>query len=189
MEMNPWVSLVISVVAGLIVSVLIWMIKHKDRLISSLSAWTRRGIKVIYIAVPRDAKTTSLWLYLCGEEKNWLFPNTSDKDRNSHFLAMKPIHHDLNGCSDEIMAKWEEMPVEPLCDWIKEHPHHLVQLIGESKVLFTFNVANNDEMVIVSNSFKFKDELAECLKKYEVKDFKRETKGNKRWKIEPRYPT
>lgn len=166
------------------------MIKNKDRLKSTLSKWTRRGIKVIYIAVPRDAKTTTLWLYLCGEEKSWLFPNTSDKDRNSHFLAMKPIYYDSDGHRDEeYMAKWERMDVQPLCNWIREHPYHLVQLTGESKGLFTFNVEDNDELVIVPDSFKFKDERTKCLKKYEVKYFKGAAQANDRWKIESRYPT
>ena len=113
-----------------------------------------------------------------------------DKDHNSYFLAMKPVDYLLDGCrDDEIMAKWEQMLVTPLYDWMKEHPGHLVQLAGESKVLLIFSVADDDERVIVHDSFKFKDELDECLKKYKVKYRKRETEAHNRWKIEPRYPT
>ena len=187
--MNFWESLVITVVGGLIVAGITAIIKNRGRLRRTLSEWTRRGIKVIYIAIPRDAKTISLWLYLCGEEKSRLFPNTSDKDHNSYFLAMKPVDYLPDGCrDDEIMAKWEQMPVTPLHDWMKEHPGHLVQLAGESKVLLTFSVTDNDETVIFYDLFKFKDELNECLKKYKVKYRKRETEAPNRWKIEPRYP-
>ena len=165
-------------------------IKSKGSLRRTLSEWTCRGIKVIYIAVPRDAQTTTLWLYLCGEEKSWLFPNISDKDRNSHFLAMKPIYYDSDGHQDEkYMAKWEQMDVQPLCDWIKEHPGDLVQLSGKSKVQFKLNNEDNDEAVIVHDSFKFKDELDECLKKYKVKYFRGEVEARNIWKIEPRHPT
>ena len=181
--LNP---LVIGIMATLIGSGLIAIIKNKNDLRSTFSEWTRRGIKVIYIVVPRDAKTTSLWLYLCGEEESWLFPNTSDRDRNSYFLAMKPIDYDSYGRRDEYMAKWKQMDVEPLCDWIKEHPDHLVQLTGESKVLLAFSVVDNEETAIVHDSFKFKDELGECLKKYKVNYFKGEAQVNDRWKIECR---
>ena len=168
------IPIVTTVVGGLIVAGIIARIKSKGSLRRTLSEWTCRGIKVIYIAVPRDVQTTTLWLYLCGEEKSWLFPNISDKDCNSHFLAMKPIYYDSDGHQDEeYMAKWEQMDVQPLCDWIKEHPHHLVQLTGKSKTLFTFNIADNDKLAIARDSFKFKDERTECLKKYEVKYFKR----------------
>ena len=187
--MNFWESLVITVAGGLIVVGITAIIKNRGRLRRTLSEWTRRGIKVIYIAIPPDAKTISLWLYLCGEEKSWLFPNTSGKNRRSYFLAMKPIYYDSHGYRDEYMAKWEQMDVEPLCDGIKKYPDYLVQLAGESKVLLTFSVTDNDETVIVRDSFKFKDELDECRKKYKVKYRKRETEACNRWKIEPRYPT
>ena len=186
-SMDSLNSLVIGIMATLIGSWLIAIMRRKDWLRKTFSEWNRRGITVIYIAIPCDAKTTSLWLYLCGEEESLLFPDT--KDRNSHFLAMKPIDYLPNGCRDEIMAKWERMLVKPLCDWIKEHPNHLVQLVRESQVLLTFNVTDNDETVIVHDSFKFKDELDECLKKYKVKYCKRETEARNRWEIEPRYPT
>ncbi len=166
--LNP---LVIGIMATLIGSGLIAIIKNKNDLRSTFSEWTRRGIKVIYIVVPRDPETTSLWLYLCGEEKSWLFPNTFDKNRNSYFLAMKRIPYDEQG--------WQQMYIEPLCDRIKEHPGHLVQLTGESKVL-------NDEAVIVSDPFRFKDELSECLKKYKVKYCKGTFETCNRWKIECR---
>ena len=191
--MNPLESLieiVATVVGGLIVAAIIAIIKNKGRLRRTLSKWTRRGIKAIYIQVPRDEKTTTLWLYLCGEEKSWLFPNISDKDCNSHFLAMKPIYYDPDGHRDEkYIAKWEQMDVQPLCDWMKEHPDHLVQLTGESKVLFAFSVADNDEMLTNCPRLIFKDELNECSKKYKIKYFRRLPKVIDRWKIEPRYPT
>lgn len=184
------IPIITTVVGGLIVAGIIAKIKNNGSLRKTLSEWTCRGIKVIYIAVPRDEKTTTLWLYLCGEEKSWLFPNISDKDCNSYFLAMKPIYYDSDGHRDEeYMAKWNQMDVQPLCDWIKEHPGHLVQLTGESKVLFAFSVADNDETLIVRDSFKFKDELDECLKKYKIKYFRRPPNAIDRWKIEPRYPT
>ena len=172
------IPIVATVVGGLIVTGIIAMIKNKGRLRSTLSEWTRRGILAIYIAVPRDANTTTLWLYLCGEEKSWLFPNTSDKNHNSYFLAMKSV-------CDEI-PKWKQMDVQPLCDWIKEYPVHLVQLNGVSKVLLAFSAADNDETVIVRDSFKFKDELSKCLKKYKVKYLKGKTEARNRWKIECR---
>ena len=187
--MDLWVSLAIGIVATLIGSWIIRMKEDKSQFRKALSKWTRRGIKVIYITISRYEETT-LWLYLCGEEKSWLFPNTSDKDRNSYFLAMKPVDYLPDGCrDDEIMAKWEQMPVTPLHDWMKKHPGHLVQLTGESKVLLIFSVADDDERVIIHDSFKFKGELDECLKKYKVKYYKRETEARNRWKIEPRYPT
>ena len=187
--MNVWVSLAIGIIATLIGSWIIRTKENKGQLRRALSKWTRRGVKVIYIEVQRNADTTSLWLYLCGEEKSWLLRNTSDKDGNSYFLAMKPIYYDSHDHRDEYMAKWEQMDVQPLCDWIKENPVHLVQLSGESKVQFKLNDVDNNEGVIVHDSFKFKDELDECLKKYKVKYHKRETEARNRWKIEPRYPT
>ena len=163
--MNLLESLVMPIVVGLALIGLNAIIKNRGRLRSTFSEWTRRGIKVIYIKAPCEENATSLWLYLCGEEESRLFPNTSDKNRNSHFLAMKPIYYDSDGHQDEYMAKWEQMDVQPLRDWIKEHPGHLVQLTGESKVLFRFNDWDNDEAVIVSDSFKFKDELNTFAKK------------------------
>ena len=186
--MNFWLSLAIGIMATLIGSGLIAIIQKKGWLGRTFSKWNRRGILTIYIAVPRDGKTTTLWLYLCGEEKSWLFPNTSGKNRRSYFLAMKPIYYDSHGHPDEYMAKWEQMDVGPLCDGMKKYPDHLVQLAGESKVLLTFSGTDNDETVIVHDSFKFKDELNECIKKYKVKYRKRETEARNRWKIEPRYP-
>ena len=187
--MDSLSSLAIGIMATLIGSGLIAIIRKKDWLRKIFSKWNRRGITVIYIAVSRYEETT-LWLYLCGEEKSWLFPDTSDdKNRNSYFLAMKRVDYLPNGCrDDEIMATWEQMLVTPLHDWMKKHPDHLVQLVGESQVVLTFNVTDNDETVIVRDSLKFRDELTECLKKYKVKYSKTEVEG-KRWKIKPRYPT
>ena len=179
--MDFWNSLTIGIMATLIGSGLIAIIKNKNNLRSTLSEWTRRGILIIYIPVPRDAQDTTLWLYLCGEEKSWLFPNIGDKNHNSCFLAMKSV------C--DAIPKWKQMDVQPLCDWIKEYPVYLVQLNGISKVLLAFSAIDNDETVIIPGSFKFKDELDECLKKYKIKYFRRSPNTIDRWKMESRYPT
>lgn len=65
----------------------------------------------------------------------------------------------------------------------------LVQLNGISKVFLAFSAIDNDETVIIPGSFKFKDELDECLKKYKIKYFRRSSNTIDRWKMESRYPT
>ena len=69
----------------------------------------------------------------------------------------------------------------------KEPFPYLAQLVGEYKFRFRFN-SDDDEPIIVSDSFKLKTELTECLKKYRIKYVKKAAKPVDRWKIKNRYP-
>ena len=165
------------------------IVKNWEWIKNTLAEWTRRGVKVIYIWVSYDnQETTSLNLYLCGEEKSWLFSDLSEKNRSSHILAIKTVHYNpsYNSYSDrgDIMAEWESQCVRPL----SEEPFPaLIQLVGESKFRLGF-YSDNDEPIIVPDSFKLKTERAECLKKYRIKYVKKATEAIGRWKIKNRYP-
>ena len=66
----------IFIIAALvtILSGIFWVLKNWEWIKNILAEWTRRGIKIIYVLVSYDnQETTSLNLYLCGEEKSWLF--------------------------------------------------------------------------------------------------------------------
>ena len=71
------IFLIVGLVAGLIT--IFWgtvkFFKNKEWIKNTLAECTRRGIKVIYVLVGshNDLGTTSLHLYLCGEETSWLF--------------------------------------------------------------------------------------------------------------------
>ena len=151
---------------------------------------TRHGIKVIYVWVSHDNQgTTNLYFYLCGEEKSWLFSDSSEKNRDSYILAIKGLHYDTSydSWSDrgDTMAEWESQLVRPLSE---EQFPALVQLVGESKFRFGF-YSDNDKPKIVSDLFKLKTEMSKCLKKYRIKYVKKAAKLIDRWKITNRYPT
>ena len=69
----------------------------------------------------------------------------------------------------------------------KEQYPYLVQLVGEYKFRLEFR-SNDDKMIIVRDSFKFKKELTECLKKYRIKYIKKASEATGRWKIKNRHP-
>ncbi|MCG8622637.1 MAG: hypothetical protein MJE68_11665, partial [Proteobacteria bacterium] len=150
----------------------------------------RRGIKVIYVLVSyrNHNETVSLNLYLCGEEKSWLFSGSAPKNRDSYILAIKEVHYgpSYDIYSDrEDWAEWTAQLIRPLSE---EPLPALVELVGESRFRFKFH-GDNSETTIFSNSFKFKKELSECLKKYRIKYVKKNLKPIGRWKIKNRYPT
>ncbi len=182
---------VVYILAALftILSGIFGIVKNWNRIRTTLAEWTRRGIKVIYILVSQNNKgTVFLNLYLCGEEKSWLFSDLCDKNSDSHILAIKELHYDplYDSYSDrEDWAEWMSQLVRPLSE---EPLPALVQLVGKSRFRFKFH-SDNDEPIIFSNSFKFKKELAECLRKYRIKYVKKAANPINRWKIKNRYPT
>ena len=191
MEQTVYITAAIFTIVvgiGAIVKAIGAIVKNKKKIKSTLAEWTRRGIKVIYVLVSyNNNETVSLNLYLCGEEKSWLFSDHCHANRNSCILAIKSIHYDLSydSYSDRDWTEWMSQFVNLLA---KEPFPYLVQLVGEYKFRFRFN-SDNDEPIIVSDSFKLKTELAECLKKYRIKYIKKATEATGRWKIKNRYPT
>ena len=143
-----------------------WVMKNWKWIKNTLAEWTRRGIKVIYVWVSHNNKgTVFLYLYLCGEEKSWLFSGPCHKNCDSYILAIKKVRYgtsyDTYSDREDIMAEWHSQVVHPLS---KEKNPVLVQLIGKSRLRFEFN-SDNGEKVIFSDSFKFKKELSEWFKK------------------------
>lgn len=189
------IAAIFTIVAGIgvIVKAVSTIVKNKEQIKNTLVEWTRRGIKVIYVWVSHDnEETVSLNLYLCGEEKSWLFSDLSKKNRSSHILAIKTVQYNpsynlYNFYSDrgDIMAEWESQCVRPLSEDLFPV---LVQLVGESGFRFGF-YKDNSETIIFSDSFKFKTELAECRKKYQIKYVKKASRAIDRWKVKNRYPT
>ncbi len=181
---------VIFILAALfgILTGIMTVLKNKEKIKSTLAEWTRHGIKVIYVWVSHNKETVTLNLYLCGEEKSWLFPDPCPKKRNSQILAIKTISYNpsYNSFSDrEDCSEWMSQFSHPLS---KEPFPALMQLVGKSKFRFGF-YSDNDETIIVSDSFKFKTELSECKKKYKIKYVKKASKAIDKWKIKNRYPT
>ena len=165
------------------------IIKNWDRIRTSVAEYTRRGVKVIYVLVSYNKEGTCILnLYLCGEEKSWLFSGSSAKNRDSYILAIKEVHYGPSYdtySNREDWAEWEAQLTRPLSE---EPLPALVQLVDKSQFRFRFN-SDNDEPIIVSDSFKLKTELTECLKKYRIKYIKKATEATGRWKIKNRYPT
>ena len=171
---------------------IIWALKNKEWIKNTLAEWTRRGIKVIYILVSRnDHGSITLYFSLCvsREETSRLFPGSYHKSHESYIVAMKEIQYDpsynSNSDRDDPIAEWEAMDVHSLSE---DRLPCLLQLIGENRFRFEF-YGDNDESIIVTDSFKFKDELDECLRKYRIKYIKKAIKPIDRWKITNRYPT
>ena len=160
------------------------IIRNWNRIRTTLAEWTRRGVRVIYVLVSYNKKGTGILnLYLCGEDKSWLFSNFYHKNRDSYILAIKTVHYhpsyDSYSNREDIMAEWNSQRVRLL----SEEPFlSSVQLVGKSTFRFQFH-SDNDEMIIVSDSFRFKTELAECKKKYRIKYVKKAAKPINRWKI------
>ena len=180
---------VIFIIAALvtILGEIFWVLKNWEWIRNDLAKWTRRGIKTIYVLASHgNEEPTTVYLYLCGEEKSWLFPDHCHTNPNSCVLAIKSIHYDpsYDSHSDSDWAEWMSQFVHPLS---KDQYPYLVQLVGEYKFRLEFR-SNDDEMVIVRDSFKFKKELAECLRKYRIKYVKKATEATGRWKIKNRYP-
>ena len=167
------------------------VIKNWESIKNTLAKWTRREIKVIYVSISYNKDgTATLYLYLCGEETSRFFPGSYDKSHDSYTLAMKNIHYDpsnndYNSNSDRNWAKWKELYIRPLSG---EPFPCLVELIGEYRIRFKF-CSDNDEPIIVTDVFNFKNELNECLRKYRIKYNKKATKLTDKWKITDRYPT
>lgn len=170
---------------------IIGIIKNWSRVRTILAEWTRRGIKVIYIWISQDNQgSTTLYFYLCGEEKSWLFPSLCDKNRNSHILAIKSIHYhpsygSYSNRDNNIKAEWQSQEVRLLSE---ELFPALVKLVDKASFRFEFYSENN-ESIIVSDSYKIKAELTECKKKYKIKYTKKSVNSIDRWKIRNRYPT
>lgn len=184
------IILLIAALSTILSFFLFGLVKNWEWIRTTLTKWTRRGIKVIYVWVSHDEQQEIiiLNLFLCGEEKSWIFPIISEKDRSSQILAIKEVHYgssyDAYSSREDILAEWESQMVRPFS--VEQYPI-LVKLIGRSSFRFGFN-SDNDESIIVSDSFKFKTELAECKKKYRIKYVKKEPKVINRWKIKNRYP-
>ena len=176
------IAAVITIVGGIGA-----IVKNWEWIKNILAEWTRRGIKVIYVLPSHNNQgTTTLYLFLCGEETSWLFPSFYHKSHDSYILAVKTIQYDpsYDSYSDQDSAEWMSQFVHPLS---KEPYPYLVQLVDEYKFRLKF-CSNNDEMIIVSNPFKLKTEMAECLKKYRIKYIKKATEATDRWQIKNRYP-
>ena len=186
------IAAIFTIVAGIgvVVKAIGAIVKNREKIRSTFAEWTRRGIKVIYVWVSRDnEETVSLNLYLCGEEKSWLFSDFSCENGNSYILAIKTVHYNLSYDSysdrNDSMSEWESQIVRPL----SEGPFPvLVQLVDESGFRFEF-YRDNDETTTFSDSFKFKAELAELRKKYRIKYLKKASRAISRWKVKNRYPT
>lgn len=159
---------------------LIGILKNREGIKSSLANWTRRGRKVIYFLVSNNKQgDVTLYLYLCGEETS-LFYSSTYEDHESYVLAMKQIHYDTSYRfnSDRYHSEWTAMDVHSLSE---DEYSSLLQLIGECG--FRFRLPNdNDERITVFDSFKFKTELKECLKKCEIKYNKKAPNPQDRWK-------
>ena len=177
------IAAVITIVGGIGA-----IVKNWEWIKNILAEWTRRGIKVIYVLPSHDNQEgTTLYLYLCGEEKSWLFPEHCHTNCNSCILAIKSLHYDPSYGSYSDRADYSE--------WMSQFPRPLseeplptlVQLVGESRFRFGF-YSDNDKPIIVFDSFKLKTEMAECLRKYRIKYDKKARKAIDRWKIKNRYP-
>ena len=193
MELNKIAAVFTIVVGimtgiGIIVKAISTVVKNKEKIKGTFAEWTRRGIKVIYALVWYNNKETiSLNLYLCGEEKSWLFSDPSEKNRSSYILAIKDVNYNLSYdtySSQGNWSEWESQFPRPLSE---EPLPTLVQLVGESRFRFGF-YSDNDKPIIVFDSFKLKTEMAECLRKYRIKYDKKARKAIDRWKIKNRYP-
>ena len=157
-------------------------VKNRELVKTTLTEWTRRGRKVIYIwALPNENTEVILHLYLCGEETSLFYPSTYE-NYESYILAMRQIYyrtsHRSNSDRDEPIADWRAMDIQLLSE--DEYPCAF-QLIGECG--FRFRLSNdNGENITVSDAFKFKTELKECLKKCEIKYVKKAPDPQDRWK-------
>ena len=173
------IILVIVALIG-IIPVAVQILKNKELIKSTLADWTRCGIKVIYFVTSYSKQgNVTLCLYLCGEETSWLYSSTYE-NHGSYILAMKQIHYDFShrSYSDRDHSKWTAMDVHSLS---KDEIPCVVQLVSENR--FRFWLSNEiGEVGIASDSFKFKTELKECLKKCEIKYDKKASKPQNRWK-------
>ena len=146
-------------------------------------AWARQGIMVIYVWVSHgNQEDVTVYLYLCGEESYDPFPSHRDDNHESYILAMRVIHYHTsypsNSDRDDPIAEWTAMEVHSLSE--DEYPC-LVKLIDECR--FRFSLHNeNGETKTVFDSFKFKTELKECLKKCEIKYVRKASNPQDRWK-------
>ena len=142
--------------------------------------WTRRGRKVIYIWTSRNkGGDVTVCLYLCGEETSLFYPSTCE-NCEPYILAMRQIRYDISyrSYSDRDYSEWMSMFIKPLSQ--KQIPC-VVQLVGEHR--FQFWLTNEiGEVRIASDSFKFKTELKECLKKCEIKYDKKASNPQDKWK-------
>ena len=143
--------------------------------------WTRRGIIVIYIETLHSKQgDTTVYMYLCGEESYGLFPSHHDDNNESYVLAMKQVHYHISypSNSNRYWSEWTAMLVKPLSEYSRTC---VVKLIGEYR--FRFSLHNeNSETKTVFDSFKFKTERKECLKKCEIEYDKEATNPQDKWK-------
>ena len=177
------IAAVVTIVGGGgLIGILIGILKNKELIKSTLADWTRRGRKVIYIwAFHNQPGDVILYFYLCGEETSLFYPSTYE-NCEPYILAMRQIHYHTsyrsNSDRDTSIADWTAMDIEPLSE--DEYPY-LVKLIGECK--FRFRLSNdNGESATVFDSFKYKTELKECLKKCEIKYVRKASTPQDRWK-------
>ena len=184
------IAAVVTIVGGGgLIGILIGILKNKELIKSTLADWTRRGRKVIYIwAFHNQPGDVILYFYLCGEETSLFYPSTYE-NCEPYILAMRQIHYHTsyrsNSDRDDPIADWTAMDIEPLSE--AEYPC-LLQLIG--KCGFRFRLPNvigeaktfSDKAKTVSDLFKFKTELKECLKKCEIKYVKKASTPQDRWK-------
>ena len=155
-------------------------VKNRKGFKDTLADWTRRKRKAIYFVVSHGKQGDfTLYLSLCGEETSLFYPSTYE-NCEPYILAMKQIHYDTSypSNSDRYYSEWTAMFVKPLSE--DEYPH-VVELIGECR--FRFRLPNdNGESITVFDAFKFKTELKECLKKCEIKYYKKAPNPQDRWK-------
>ena len=183
-EMGQDIGVIAAVVTivggGGLIGILIGILKNKELIKSTLADWTRRGRKVIYICASHNQRgNTSLYLYLCGEETSLFYPSTYE-NCEPYILAMRQIYYHTfhRSYSDRDHSKWRATLVNPLSE---DKIPCSVKLIG--KCTFRVKLPNdNGESITVFDSFKYKTERKECLKKCEIEYDKKVSTPQDRWK-------
>ena len=175
------IAAVVTIVGGGgLIGILIGILRNKELIKSTLADWTRRGVKVIYFVISYSKQgNVTLFFYLCGEETSWLYPGTY-RNNESYILAMKRIRYEISGrsYSNRDWSDWTAMFVEPLS---KDEFPCVVQLVSENR--FRFWIPNElGQVRNVSDSYQFKTELKECIKKCEIKYVKKVPIPQDRWK-------
>ena len=186
MEQNLFVvAAVVTIVGGSgIIGVVISILRNKELIKSTIADWTRYWRKTIYFVTSHSKLgDVTLYLFFCGEETSLFYPSTYE-NCEPYILAMRVIHYDIfyPSNSNRDHSEWRAMPVEPLS---KDEYPCIIQFIGECK--FRFRLSNdNGGSITDPDPYKFKTERKECLKKCEIKYYKKAPNPQKRWKSKDR---
>ena len=169
------IAAVVTIIWGISVSV-----KNRELIKDTLTDWTRRGRKVIYVHISQGNQGDfTVYLLLCGEETSLFYPSTYE-NHESYVLAVKQIYYDTSYGSNgnRYHARWQAIDVEPLSEY---PPTWVFQLTGECGFRCRLT-KDNDEKITYFDAFKFKDELKECLKKCEIQYDRKASNPQDRWK-------